>query len=41
VGAGGTDGRFDPGIVARATVAWDTADEVWPHMTGETVFVRT
>ena len=23
------EGRFDPGIVAEATVAWETADDVW------------
>lgn len=35
------EGRFDPGVAAQATVAWGTADEVWPHMTGKTVYVRS
>ncbi len=34
------DGRFDPGLVAPTTVAWESADELWPHMTGKTVFAR-
>jgi threonine dehydrogenase-like Zn-dependent dehydrogenase len=35
------DGRFDPGVVAQAIVAWDAAQDTWPRMTGKTVYVRT
>jgi hypothetical protein len=34
------DGRFDPGIVAQATVAWEEADNAWPQMAGKTVYAR-
>jgi threonine dehydrogenase-like Zn-dependent dehydrogenase len=35
------DGRFDPGIVAQESVAWDAAEEVWQQMTGKTVYTRS
>ena len=34
------EGRFDPGIVAQATVSWREADNVWPQMAGKTVYAR-
>jgi len=34
------DGRFDPGIVAQATVSWHEAHGVWPQMAGKTVYAR-
>ncbi len=34
------DGRFDPGIVAPKSVAWDAAEEIWPRMAGKTVYAR-
>lgn len=33
-------GGFDPAIVTERVVAWEDAPEVWPAMTGKTVFTR-